>query len=165
MIQAWRITKAKYADTAFSGVGTKRDGGRWNNPGTSIVYTAGSTSLAILEMLVHLDEVDTLLQHYVIFEISFDKSLVKSVDPATFPEAWRVDPPPVTVQLIGDDWVAGEDSAVLRLPSAVVPAEWNYLLNPEHPDFAKIAIGPKQPIEFDPRLAKAHPSARLSARG
>ena len=56
---------------------------------------------------------------------------------------------------MGDHWVAGAASAVLRLPSAIVPNEWNYLLNPAHPDFAKITIGPKQHIQIDPRLIKA----------
>ena len=86
--------------------------------------------------------------------MSFDETLVKSIDPAMLPETWRMAPLPVTVQLIGDDWAVGEDSAVLQLPSAIVPTEWNYLLNPAHPDFDKITIGPKQPIEFAPRLLK-----------
>ena len=153
-IRAWRITKAKHAATAFSGGAAKTYGGRWNNPGTAIVYTAGSTSLAILEMLVHLQAHD-LMRRYVIFEVSFDETLMKTIDPATLPKTWHRSPSPATVRQVGDDWVAGASSAVLRLPSAIVPREWNYLLNPAHPDFAKITIGPKQPIKFDPRLIKA----------
>lgn len=152
-IQAWRIIKAKHATTAFTGGSAKTYGGRWNSPGTAVVYTAGSTSLAILEMLVHLQAQD-LMRRYVIFEVSFDETLVTTVDPARLPKSWRRSPSPATVQQVGDAWVAGGTSAVLRLPSVIVPSEWNYLLNPAHPDFAKITIGPKQPIKFDPRLVK-----------
>lgn len=150
-VQAWRITKAKHAATAFSGAGAKASGGRWNNPGTAIVYTAGSTSLALLEMLVHLQAPD-LLQHYVIFEVSFDEALMRTIAPAALPKTWRRSPPPAKARRVADDWVAGGESAVLRLPSVIVPHEWNYLLNPAHPEFPRITISPKQSIRFDPRL-------------
>lgn len=153
MIRAWRITKAKHAATAFTGGGAKTYGGRWSSPGTAVVYTAGSTSLAILEMLVHLQAQD-LMRRYVIFDVSFDEALMTTVDPATLPKSWRRSPSPATVQQVGDDWSADGASAVLQLPSVIVPSEWNYLLNPAHPDFAKITIGPKQQIKFDPRLVK-----------
>jgi RES domain-containing protein len=152
-IRAWRITKAKHAATAFTGGGAKAYGGRWNSPGTAAVYTAGSTSLAILEMLVPLQAQD-LMRRYVVFEVSFDEMLMTSVDPATLPKSWRKSPSPASVQPVGDEWVAEGSSAVMRLPSVNVPSEWNYLLNPAHPDFAKIAIGPKQQIKLDPRLVK-----------
>jgi RES domain-containing protein len=154
MLRAWRIIKAKHAATAFSGGGAKVNGGRWNSPGTAMVYTAGSTSLAILEMLVHLQNQD-LIQRYVIFEVTFDGSLVMAIDPGKLPKTWRRSPASRTVQQVGDEWVASGSSAVLRLPSVIVPIEWNYLLNPVHPDFPQITIGPKQPIKFDPRLVKA----------
>jgi len=152
-IHAWRITKAKHAATAFTGGGAKAFGGRWNSSGTAIVYTAGSASLAILEMLVHL-QAQELMRRYVIFEVSFDETLMVTLDPATLPKAWRRSPSSTAVQQVGDDWVTEGSSAVLRLPSVIVPSEWNYLLNPVHPDFAKITIGPKQPIKFDPRMVK-----------
>lgn len=152
-IRAWRITKAKHAATAFTGGGAKTYGGRWNSPGTAAVYTAGSASLAILEMLVHL-QAQELLRRYVIFEVSFDEAIMTMIDPATLPKSWRKSPSPATVQQVGDEWVTEGSSAVLRLPSVIVPSEWNYLLNPAHPDFAKITIGPKQQIKFDPRLVK-----------
>ena len=154
-VRAWRITKAKHAATAFSGSGAKTYGGRWNSPGTAIVYTAGSASLAILEMLVHL-QAHELMRRYVIFEASFADTLVKTMAAAALPKTWRRSPPSATSQhQVGDAWVADAGSAVLRLPSVIVPSEWNYLLNPAHPDFARITIGPKQSIKFDPRLIKA----------
>jgi len=153
-IRAWRITKSKHAAIAFSGSGAKTFGGRWNNPGTAIVYTAGSASLAILEMLVHLQAAE-LLKRYVIFQVTFDESLVSEMNAAKLPRTWRRSPPPAAVQQIGDAWVAAKRSTVLRVPSVIVPSERNYLLNPAHPDFAKIAWGPKTAIRFDPRLIKA----------
>ena len=152
-IHAWRITKAKHAAAAFSGGGAKAYGGRWNSFATAMVYTASSTSLAILEMLVHLQTRD-IMRKYVVVEVTFDDSLMKTINPASLPRPWRRSPSPASVRQVGDDWVASAGSAVLQLPSSIVPAEWNYLLNPAHADFAKITIGAKQPIKFDPRLAK-----------
>jgi RES domain-containing protein len=152
-IHAWRIVKTKHAATAFSGDGAKQYGGRWNNPGDAVIYIAGSASLAMLEMLAHLGSQE-LIKRYVLFEVVFDDALMTAVDPAALPRTWRKSPPPAAVQQIGSDWIAGGRSAVLRVPSVIVPTEWNYLLNPSHPDFAKIAIGPRPPVQFDPRLIK-----------
>ena len=152
-VRAWRIVKAKHAATAFSGDGAKRYGGRWNTPGGAVVYVAGSMSLAMLEMLVHL-QAQELLKRYVLFEVAFDEELVTGIAPRDLPKSWRKNPPPRAAQRLGDAWLAGEVSAVLRVPSAVAPAEWNYLLNPAHRDFARITIGSKQPARFDPRLIK-----------
>ena len=152
-LQGVRIVKAKHAGGAFSGEGAKRFGGRWNRPGTAMVYTAGSAALAILEMLVQL-HAHELMNRYVLFEVTFDDSLVTALDPATLPRNWRRSPPPASVQHIGEAWVAGASSAVLRVPSTIVPAEWNYLLNPAHGDFGAIKIGPRQAVRFDPRLIR-----------
>lgn len=153
-ISAVRITKDKHSRTAFSGAGAKVTGGRWNSPGTAVVYCAGSTSLAILEVLVHIDDQD-LLEHYVTFEVTFDSSIVEDIVVRNLPKSWTKSPAPPTVQQLGDEWIAQGRSAVLRVPSAVVPTESNFLVNPAHPDFKKIVIGPKRHIEFDPRLTVA----------
>ena len=152
-IHAVRIVKARHAAQAFSGEGAKRFGGRWNGPGVAMVYTAGSASLAILEMLVHLPAHE-LLKRYVLFDVTFDDSLVTAIHPATLPRVWRRSPPPIAVQHIGDKWIAGGRSVILRVPSVVVPTESNYLLNPAHPDFATLVIGPRHAVQIDPRLIK-----------
>lgn len=152
-VSAWRIVKARLAHQAFSGAGARKAGGRWNSPGTPVVYAADSASLAMLEMLVHLQSQE-LLRQYVLFELQFDESLVKTVDLKTLPRTWRKSPPPPAVQQIGDLWVAGGESAVLKVPSVIVPDGGNYLINPAHADFPSIAIGPRQPTKFDPRLLK-----------
>jgi RES domain-containing protein len=152
-VSAWRIAKARHAVTAFSGEGAKDYGGRWNSPGVAVIYAAGSAALAMLEVLVHLQSQE-LLQRYVLFEVTFHESLITTVNPKTLPKAWRQSPPPAAVQQVGDLWVTGGRSAVLRVPSVTVPNEWNYLLNPAHADYRKITIGPRQPTRFDPRLIK-----------
>lgn len=151
-LSAWRIVKRKYASSAFGGEGARLFGGRWNNPGVAIVYTAQSQSLAALELLVHLDSSE-LLAAYVVFEVRIDESMIARVDLSELPRNWRADPPPDRLRDIGDAWVAAGGSAVLRTPSTVVPAEHNFLLNPGHPDFARLEIGKRSPFRFDRRLA------------
>jgi len=118
-----------------------------------MVYTAASTSLAMLEMLVHL-ELEDLRNEYVLFEATFDSSLVSEVDLVRLPKGWQTWPSPAALREVGDGWVAGVKSPVLRVPSAVVATEFNYLLNPGHEDFGMISIGPVREMAFDPRLAK-----------
>lgn len=151
-ITAWRIVKQKNEKTAFSGEGARLYGGRWNSPGTAMVYTAQSQSLAVLEMLVHLDSAD-LLGKYVFFEVTIDDSMVAALDPARLPENWRAEPAPNKLRRLGDDWVTGATSVALRVPSSIIPAESNYLLNPKHPEFAKLQIGKAMPFRYDARLS------------
>ena len=117
----------------------------------AVVYTAGSQSLAALEMLVHLDSSE-LLQKYVLFEVAIEESLVTQVERSQLPRDWRADPPPEKVRALGDEWALGAVSAVLRVPSVLVPGEDNFLLNPRHANFPKLRIGKPAPFEFDPRL-------------
>jgi RES domain-containing protein len=153
ILHACRIVVARHAPTAFSGDGAEIFGGRWNSRGIPVVYTSCSAALAMLEMLVHLKPRE-LLKSYVLFPVSFDKSLVESVALSRLPRNWRDTPPPTSTQQMGDHWLTQAKSPVLRVPSAVVPAEYNYVLNPSHPDFRKITIGPRTPLKFDPRLSK-----------
>lgn len=152
-ITAWRITKRKNAKTAFTGEGARLFGGRWNSPGTPIVYLAESQSLAALEMLVHLGSPE-LLDHYVVFEIGFGENLAVVVDVPALPRNWRSSPAPASIRAIGDDWARDAKSVVLRVPSALIPGENIYLVNPNHPDFSKVEIGKPSPFEFDPRLSE-----------
>ena len=153
IVTAWRITKRKHARNAFTGEGAREFGGRWNNPGTAIVYTAQSQSLAALEMLVHLDSPD-LLQEYVLIGVEFEPSLIRRVGPSTLPRHWSSNPPPPEVRSVGDEWILAGRSAVLQVPSALVPGESNFLLNPEHRDFARLRFGKPLAFRFDPRLKR-----------
>jgi RES domain-containing protein len=153
MVTAWRIVKRKYAKKAFDGEGARRFGGRWNSPGVAVVYTAESQSLAALELLVHLDSAE-LLGKYVVFEVGIHEALIARLDPTQLPKNWRADPALPRVRQIGDTWAAAGTSAVLQVPSATVPAEFNFLLNPHHEEFAKLRIGPPSPFRLDARLAR-----------
>jgi RES domain-containing protein len=152
-MKAWRITQHRRARTAFSGEGARVYGGRWNSPGVSVVYVAQSQALAVLQVLVHLDS-PALLKKYVFLAADFDASLVIDLDRSSLPKNWQSDPVPEAVQAIGDRWVVSGDSAVLRVPSVLVPEESNFLLNPRHPDFARISVSRPQPFHLDPRLTR-----------
>ena len=152
-MKAWRITQRRHTKTAFSGEGARLYGGRWNSPGVPMVYVAQSQSLAVLEVLVHLDA-PALLAQYVFLEAEFDASLVKVLESSLLPKNWQTDPVPKAVQTIGDRWASSGESAVLRVPSVLVPDESNFLLNPLHPAFSKIVVSRPQAFRFDSRLVR-----------
>ena len=152
-IAAWRIFKARHAATAFTGKGAREFGGRWNSRGTSVIYCAGAQSLAALELLVHLSSLQ-VLEEYQMVRVEFDDGLIERLDAGVLPTTWRDYPAPATLAAIGDAWAINGRSVVLQIPSALVPDENNYLLNPTHPDFRKLKVGKPQSFQFDRRLAK-----------
>ncbi len=118
------------------------------------MYAASSAALAVLEMLAHLAS-ERILPAYRLIRIFFDEALVERLDPSMLPSGWRSNPAPSRTQTIGDAWAAERRSAVLVVPSTIVPVESNYLLNPDHPDFHRIAIGEPEPFDLDPRVGPA----------
>ena len=153
MITAWRIVTAAHAEGAFTGNGARTFGGRWHSPGRRVVYTAQSASLAALEILVHLRR-QAQLNAFVLFALSFPESLVERIDRSALPRDWRTSPAPPALQELGDAWLIHASSAVLEVPSAVIETESNYLLNPEHPDFARIEVAEAVPFALDLRLLR-----------
>lgn len=153
MITAWRIVQTRHLGSAFDGEGARKYPGRWNTQATAMIYTAGSLALAALEMLVHLESTD-LLNLYSRIPVSFDKSLCLNFRKEDLPKSWSGHPAPFETKKIGTDWVHGNKSAVLRVPSAIIDSEFNFLLNPLHPDFKKIKIGKAEQFKFDSRIAK-----------
>lgn len=143
MICAWRLVDAALAACAFDGEGARRYGGRWNSPGTAVAYASATLSLAVLEILTHLPH-PRLLDGYVSIRVEFDDAWIETVVPHRLPSKWRAFPAPPALREIGDDWVAAGRSAVLRVPSALVPQESHYVLNPRHPDFARVRVGRRQ---------------------
>jgi RES domain-containing protein len=151
MAQVWRLVKEKHADSAFSGEGARQGGGRFNSPGRPVVYTSESLALAELEILVHLPT-SRLLASYVAFRAHLPDEAIETLDRAALPSKWRESPVPRSVQAVGDAWLQSGSSLALRVPSAVVPAEDNVLINPEHPRFEEMTIeGPFDP-DIDDRL-------------
>ncbi len=152
-MRAWRIVKASHAAGAMTGEGARLYGGRWNSPGRAVVYAASSLSLAALEMLVGLDDYGLLVADYSCLHLDFDLSLVERVPVESLPPDWRRFEHPALAAL-GDAWIASLRAAVLEVPSAVIPQESNFCINPAHPDFPQITVGKLQPFPFDGRLIK-----------
>lgn len=153
VLRAWRITKTKHAGQAFDGEGAKRYSGRWNSLGTALVYTSETLALATLEILVRLQD-SSPLRAYTAFPVRFDDELVRVLDQSELPHNWAQIPAPPELQRVGDEWVKSQQSVLLRVPSVIIPMEWNYLINPAHPDFKRVEIGKQQPLELDPRLTR-----------
>ncbi len=151
-MRVWRLCKRRHA--ALDGEGARRAGGRWNRRGTAVVYASESLSLAALELLVHCDPAllpDDLVA--VAAEIP-DALRVERVEEKTLPRNWRAYPAPESLARIGTDWAASMRSPVLAVPSAVVPRERNFLLNPSHPEFRRVRAGEAEPFSFDARLSR-----------
>ena len=161
MITAWRLLKSRHAASAFDGEGARLHGGRWNSPGTRVAYASDSIALAVLEVLAHLQST-AVLQAYAVATLRFPEECIEVLESGDLPARWRRFPSPSANQAIGDQWVTEERSLVLRVPSAIIPAAANFLINPSHPDFIKVEIGPAQRFSFDPRLLS---SGEASKRG
>ena len=151
MIRAWRIVHARNAAAAFSGDGSRRSGGRWNSRGLRAVYLADSLALATLEVMVHGVSYETL-KNYVGIRATLPEKIIQVVDPKSLPKNWRDGLPPPELRELGDRWLNEQKSAVLKVPSAVVPVEFNYVLNPDHKDFDRIEIAEPLSLSFDRRL-------------
>lgn len=152
MVTVFRLAKARHARTAFSGIGARLAGGRWNARGQAVVYTSSSLALAALESFVHLQEEFAALA-FVAFsvEIPDDVRITTCRRP---PRDWRMQPAPESTVRYGSAWLEAGDTAVLAVPSVVVPSELNYVLNPAHADFRRLKISKPSPFVFDPRLWK-----------
>ena len=144
-MELWRISN--YAD--LSGIGGLRAAGRWHSQGRRIVYLADHSSSALLEMLVHMDR-DLMPTTYQLLRIVVPADTAIETIDVELPPDWRSQT--LTSREIGDRWLDRSASALLRVPSAVSAKGNNYLLNPEHPDAAKIAVAEIIKAPFDPRL-------------
>ncbi len=150
----YRIERAKYLETTLQGLGAATSSGfRWNSINTRLVYTSESRALATLEVSVHLDLSEDLPEDRYYVEIDIPDSLtILEVHTNDLPPDWDSKPPTTTTQIIGDDFSLYNQAAVLKVPSSVVPREYNYLLNPQHPHFKKISVVQTQPMQFDTRI-------------
>jgi RES domain-containing protein len=149
-MKVWRLTRNDHV--LPDGEGARLYGGRWNFPKTALVYLSGTLSLAVLEYLVHLDT-DLIPNNVVSLAADLPTTVsVSTVDIASLPANWDTVINHPDVQTIGTAWVAANSSAILQVPSAIIPAECNFLLNPKHPDFHKITWSSPIPFTFDSRL-------------
>lgn len=146
----YRIAKCNYADD-LTGTGARLYGGRWNSEGKSMLYLASSRSLAVLEVLVHLSPL-IIPDNFCVAEIEVPDHSIIPIDIASLPGNWRDVSAPVILKEMGDEFLKSDKYLLMKVPSAVVPAEYNYLLNPLHPDAKDVRVVIKEPFGFDERL-------------
>lgn len=122
-----------------------------------MVYTAAHRSLSILEVLVHIKGGagmgrTAISAPFYVYAVSFGAALLEKSPISSLPLGWNSEPPTAASQSLGDAWVLAARSAILAVPSVIVPEEHKYLLNPNHPRFPEIKIGPPVACSVDPRL-------------
>lgn len=153
-MKVFRIEREKYLSTTLSGIGASLDdGNRWNSRFTRLVYTAESRALALLEVAVHLDLSEDLPSDRYLIEIDIpDEVKVQEIRLENLPTDWKEHPPTSSTQVIGDDFVLQDAALLLKVPSCIVPDEFNYLINPHHADMKKVLVCKTVEMGFDSRL-------------
>lgn len=150
-MRVFRLAKKIYANS-LSGVGAAKFGNRWNSKGTEIIYTAESRALAMAEVAVHLT-ISTLPKDYMMIEIEIPSAVkVEKLDLSLLDENWNDFPHLIQTQLLGDEFIQKNEFCVLKVPSAVVKGDFNYLINPYHKAMKKIAIVSITEFPFDKRI-------------
>jgi RES domain-containing protein len=151
---AWRIDNAKWGGLSVTGKSSAVSGGRWNSAGISAIYASEHLAMAAHEKFVHLPRPLPHGMRLVKFGIRFGSAALHRVDISQLPADWRREPVSPSTQALGDAWLRSKKTAILAVPSALIPDETNFLINPRHPDFAKIEFTPATPFEFEPRLVR-----------
>lgn len=153
MVVSWRVVKARYARSAFSGEGARRADGRWHSAGLAVVYTSANQALAMLEVLANFSGAERhMLPACVLISATFPEGLVETVRRQDLPPGWDAPSGSVAARAFGRGWRTEGRSAVLRVPSVLVPDDFNFLLNPHHPRFSQIRIGDPIAFAWDPRF-------------
>lgn len=155
-VRLWRIAteSPRYKAVDSTGAGAKATGGRWNHPGVAVVYSASSIALAALEAIVHLNAVALPLNRYLV-RIDVPDDVWESrmvIDNVTAPRGWDAEPAGMSSLEFGDDWVKRNVSALLLVPSVVIPLEHNILINPAHADAAQLVFTNTGKFVFDERI-------------
>ncbi len=149
----FRLTKQKYVDD-LTGIGAELTGGRWNHKGTRIIYTSDSRALCTAEIAVHIPIGLIPMDYYLITIELPNKISIKEIDIKNLPKNWKDFPYSGDTQIIGQEFIKKGEFLVLKVPSAIVQGDFNYLINPAHKDFRKINIISKEQFSFDKRLFK-----------
>jgi RES domain-containing protein len=154
MTVVWRIaTEAPtYAANDLSGIGAKITGGRWNSKGMPVVYSAVNIALATIETIHSLSLGGVPFNRYLV-QIDIPDAVWAArhvLDP--LPGGWDAIPAGITAKLAGDAWIASDVSALLLVPSVIVPEEHHVLINPQHGDAAKINATTIKRWIYDPRF-------------
>ncbi len=144
----------------MTGMGAFLHGARWNTPGRYVIYASGNLSLAMLEVLVRLDDAETFgAMLHVYRSLHLPERIIATLDRSALPKGWNDRPETLASQAVGNEWLERQASAVLAVPSVITPPElrfealyMNYLINPQHPDFAAVQVGQLYELEWDAHL-------------
>lgn len=152
-MRLWRIATEtrKYPAKDLSGTGAAVSPGRWNDDGEHVVYSSPTIALAVLETAAHVDTTGLPLNRFLVAIDVPDGvwNARKSLTEATLPPTWAGIPPGVSSVQIGSDWLKAGTSAILMVPSVIVPEEFNTLINPKHPDSSGITAKPVRPFQYN----------------
>jgi len=150
-MEVYRISKCEFIDD-LSGTGAALYGGRWNSKGSYILYTAATPSLALLESVVHISNIPVAA--YCMITLEIPENNILEIERDDLPSNWQNHPPPSVLKKIGDQFLRENKRLSLKLPSAIMPEDFNYLLNPSHPDFKKVKVINRRTVPIDDRLKK-----------
>ena len=134
-MRGYRLVKKRWSEQAFDGEGARRYGGRWNSKGKRCLYLASTASLALLEIMVHLDDY-SLLADYTFYQMTIPDTSLLELDSDSLADDWDADPAPSSTAQIGDEWLGSLASTAIYAPSTIIPMETIILLNPAHPQYA-----------------------------
>lgn len=152
-MQVFRLSRKKYA-SELSGVGASKSGNRWNSKGVEIIYCSDSRALAMAEVSVHIS-LATLPKDFVMMEINIPEYIsIQTIKEKDLPKQWNDFPHILKTQIIGTDFIYSKKACVLKVPSAIVKGDYNFLINPHHKDFLKIKIIKIFDFPFDRRIFK-----------
>ena len=149
----YRITLTKYSDSLIA----SGRAARWNSNGVFVIYTAGSISLACLENVVNRNGTDLSIGNFFLIIIKIPDSTAKEVSlqevERLHPNWYKVDNEAyLLTQRMGDNWIKSGESLLMKVPSSIIPLEYNYLINQHHPDFSNVRIVSTQKFIFDQRI-------------
>lgn len=153
-VTVYRLTKVRYQNQIFSGLGGLYADGRWTFRGHPFVYASASISLAVLEYTLNYRRRGWVPASVLGRAVIPDKVRIEVVALADLPRNWSAADSPPKLREVGQRWLDEGATAVLKVPSAVVVEEWNYILNPQHPDFKKLIFQKPKRFQFDRRLAR-----------
>jgi RES domain-containing protein len=147
----YRFALSKFSQD-ISGEGARKYGGRWNKKGNAVVYTSVSISLSLLELLMHSVGYDEIkVNELMTIETNVDQ--LKELTASQLKQGWQEDIE--YCRYIGDEFLESQSSLLMKVPSAIIPEEFNILVNPKHKDFGKVKIKGTRTFQFDARLFKS----------
>lgn len=153
-LTVFRLGKHALREQLFSGAGGLYASGRWTPRGLPVVYASASISLAVLEYTVNYRRRGWVPKSVLGRAGIPAEASIRTLEPEELPADWFAATPPPELRRIGGEWLESRRVAILKVPSAIVTEEWNYLLNPQHADFGRFTFGRPELFRFDRRIAR-----------